>query len=278
MRAVGRMVLLLALGAWLGIAQAAEPLRILILPYTSTLNLMRVHQPLRDYLARQLDRPVEIYTAPDFPSFYRDSVSGEFDLIITGPHFGYLAAERGFLPLVRYRSTLRPMFVVRRDSGIQRVEQLRGRTVTLSTRLSISSIVGQQWLAQNGLVAGRDVRITESPSHTSAILAVDLGESDAAITTLTPFTQAPDDLRARLAYFETPVGVPHLITLASPRVPAAEAARIKAVLHAFSDTAGEGRAFFETTGYQGYVDLTPEDLAALRPYAELTRELLDEAQ
>jgi phosphonate transport system substrate-binding protein len=95
-----------------------------------------------------------LFTAADYFTFLNASLAGEYDLLITGPHFGVLCLKAGYQPLVRYRAVLQPVFVVRKGGDVHRLDDLRGRRIGLSSRLSISSIGGVKWLLDNGLQIG----------------------------------------------------------------------------------------------------------------------------
>ncbi len=270
------LVIVFALTLVSGLACAsnsAPALRLGILPFNSTLALIKTHLPLRQYLQAELGREMEIYTAHDYAAFHRDSLAGAFDLLITGPHFGILAMDHGWRPLFHYRAGLRPVFVVRAGSGLDRPERLKGKRIGLSNRLSVSSIVGLQWLAEQGLSAGDDYQVVERATHGAAIAAVAVGDLDAALTTHTPLRQVPADVRAKVTEWPTGVEVPHLMTLAHARLGADTIERVRRALLRFQETP-EGQAFFRDTGYQGYREVTPEALRALRPYVAVTERML----
>lgn len=265
---------LMAAGTGCGRAQES-PLRVVLLPFTNTMSLMEMYQPLREHLQGALGRPVHLFTAADFATHFRNVRDNDYDLAITGPHFGAWALDHGAQPVLRYSPTLRPVLVVRADSPITAPEQLRGHVVALSNRLSVSSITGEAWLAQLGLNAGKEYRLMESPTHTTAIMAVVLGEADGAITTHTPVRQAPEDVRRAIREIESPAGVPHLFTIATPAMPAAEVARIKAALLAFAQT-DSGKAFLERSGYQSYRDISAKDLETLKAPVALLQAIAPE--
>ncbi|MEW5789857.1 MAG: phosphate/phosphite/phosphonate ABC transporter substrate-binding protein [Pseudomonadota bacterium] len=248
-------------------------LRLGIMPFNSTLALIKTHQPLRQHLEASLGRPVEIYTSADYAAFHRDSLAGAFDLLITGPHFGVMCMEQGYVPLFHYKASLRPIFVVRADAGIRAADQLKGKRVGLSNRLSVSSIVGLKWLADNGLQAGRDFDVLEKSTHGAAIAAVAVGDLDAALTTYTPLKQVPPDVRAKVAELPTTVQVPHLMTLAQGRLGQATVDQVRDALAAFPATP-EGLAFFKDTGYQGYDAIGPGDLKILQPYVPIVKQMM----
>lgn len=247
------------------------PLRLGILPFNSTLALIKTHQPLRRYLEASLGVPVEIYTAADYVAFLRDSLAGNFDLLITGPHFGVLNIEQGYVPLFHYRATLKPVFVVRADSGIQDVSAFRGKRIALSNRLSVSSIAGLKWLADRGLMAGRDFEVLEKTTHGAAIAAVAVGDIEAALTTYTPLKQVPADVREKVAELPSSVNMPHLMTLAHARLGALQIDKIREALRAFPATP-EGQDFFRDTGYLGYEPVSAADIKSLQPLVPIVKQ------
>lgn len=260
---------------WLPLSAMAEqvPLRLGIMPFNSTLALLKTHQPLRQHLAASLGRPVDIYTSADYAAFHRDSLAGQFDLLITGPHFGVMCMDYDFQPLFHYKASLRPIFVVRGDAGIKDVSMLKGKRIGLSNRLSVSSIVGLKWLTDQGLKVNQDFQVIEKTTHGAAIAAVAVGDLDAALTTYTPLKQVPADVRARVVEIPTDVQVPHLMTLAHNRLGASGVARVREALRSFAATP-EGQKFFRDTGYQGYDPVNPADIKALQPYLPIVSQMM----
>jgi phosphonate transport system substrate-binding protein len=269
-RFAGFLIILLA--ATLANAQQSA-LRLGIMPFNSTLALIKTHQPLRLHLEAALKRPVEIYTSADYAAFHRDSLAGAFDLLLTGPHFGVMCIDHGYTALFHYKTSLKPIFVVGKEAGITGVDKLKGKRIGLSNRLSVSSIVGLRWLGEHGLQAGRDFEVLEKTTHGAAIAAVAVGDLDAALTTFTPLKQVPPDVRAKVSELPTTVQVPHLMTLAHNRLGPAQVEQVRAALQAFPATP-EGQAFFRDTGYQGYDPVGTADLKALQPYVPIVKQMM----
>ena len=255
------------------IAEQLPPLKLGIMPFNSTLALIKTHQPLTHYLEARLGRQVVIHTSADYFTYVNELLTGQFDLAIAGPHFGSMAKERGALILYRYKADLQPVFVVSADSPIKSLEDLRGKRVGLSSRLSISSIGGVKWLQDSGLRLEKDYQLYERSTHGAAIAAVAVGELDAALTTHTPLKQIPDDVRAKIRVLPLDIHVPHLMTLANPKLGSKTTEKIRVALREFANTA-DGQAFFKETGYLGYVEVTPTDLQALQPFVDLTVQMM----
>jgi phosphonate transport system substrate-binding protein len=254
-------------------AQTLPPLKMGIMPFNSTLALIKTHQPLIQHLETRLGRRISVYTSADYFTYVNELLDGQFDLAIAGPHFGSMAQERGSVILFRYTADLQPVFVVRADSGINKLDDLRGKRVGLSSRLSISSIGGVKWLHDQGLKLVKDYELVERSTHGAAVAAVAVGELDAALTTFTPLKQIPDDVRAKIRVLPLNIHAPHLMTLAHSRLGNAEVERVRKALREFPQTPA-GRAFFQETGYVGYADVSKADIQTLKPFVQLTVDMM----
>lgn len=271
---LGRRVLLLLLLLWVFPLMAdPAPIRLGIMPFNSTLALIRTHQPLRRHLQQALGQPVEIYTSANYVAFQRDSLAGDFDILVTGPHFGVICIDKGYTPLVRYDTTLQPVFVLKKDSAIKGIEDFRGKRIGLPNRLSVSAIGGLRWLREKGLVADRDFYVLGKTTHGAAIAGVAVGDLDAALTTYTPLKQVPQDVREHIRVMPTDVKVPHLMTLAHERLGTDRIERLRGALNSFPATP-EGESFFRETGYRGYLPIDEASVAALQGYVPIVRELM----
>jgi phosphonate transport system substrate-binding protein len=245
-----------------------------IVPFSSTTALLRVHQPLRGYLMRTLDREVTIYTSRDHGHFLDDALDNYFDIVITTAHFLPMLAEGGFVPLVRYRNPFDLLLVVKKESKIQSSGDLRGHHIGLPDRLSLFHIAGMQWLEATGMKAGVDYALSEHASHTDGMLAVDDGRIDAIITGRPPWLQLDAEVRGRLRLVEAEGGerLPAMMTLARPGLGEDMVEKVRAALLAFPGSP-EGQAFFAAAGYGGYVAPVPADIEAGRVYEPLVRRL-----
>lgn len=254
-------------------AQKLPPLKLGIMPFNSTLALIKTHQPLVQHLEAQLGRRVVAYTSADYFTYVNELLDGRFDLAIAGPHFGAMSQLRGMSILTRYKADLQPVFVVRVGSPIQTLNDLRGKRIGLSSRLSMSSIGGVKWLQDQGLILNRDYQLVERSTHGAAVAAVAVGEIDTALTTHTPLNQIPEDVRAKIRVMPLDIHTPHLMTLAHKRLGTPDMDRVRMALHSFPDTPA-GRTFFKETGYDGYRDVTAGDLAQLKPFVDLTVDMM----
>ncbi|MDK9723848.1 MAG: phosphate/phosphite/phosphonate ABC transporter substrate-binding protein [Sterolibacteriaceae bacterium MAG5] len=248
-------------------AGEAQPLRMGVHPYNSTLALVAMHQPLVRYLEKAIGRPVEFYTAADFDSYVASLVGGDYDLAICPPHFAVLASNRGMAPLVHYQLRLEPILLVRADGKLRTLKDLRGKRIAMADRTALIRIAVVKQLEENGLVAGRDYEIVEKPSHGASVAAAAVGEVDAGVITITILKQLPEDVQQQLRIIGTGISFPNLVTMAKRSFGTAELFRIRDALLAFQATA-EGKEFFFKSGFGGYEEVKVAEFDSLKPYVD----------
>jgi phosphonate transport system substrate-binding protein len=249
-------------------------LRLGVHPFNSTLALVATHRPLVAYLERTLQRPVEFYTSASFEAYIAALMSGEFDIAISPPHFALLAVERKhYVPVAHYTSFLEPFFVVRKDSPIKRAADVAGKTIAMADKTAFIRLVMIKQLSDAGLTAGKDYRIVERPTHAASIMAALEGEADLGLAMMTILRLQPPEVRQQLRPVMAGLKFPNLFTLAHQRLGVAQIAKLKQALQAFHSEP-DGHDFLDKSGYGDYHEVTPEEIAALRPYVDMARPLL----
>ena len=127
-----------------------DSLRISIIPVKDMSQLIEEYQPLADLLSRGLGKPVRLLHANSYDGVIDAAVSGGTDIAVMGPA-SYLKAWR-LNPAIEPFGTLPPasghfspgggyynsLLLVRSDSGLSDVADLRGRRVALNDPLSTS--------------------------------------------------------------------------------------------------------------------------------------------
>lgn len=272
LKLLGTLVVCLALSAH----AAGPPLRMGILPLLSPKVLFTQYQPLRVYLERELQRPVEMSTSPDFRRFHEDTLAGDFDLLLSAPHLArHAQLGAGFLPVATYLSINRAILVMSKERPVTKLEELRGHNFAIFDPLALVVLQARQWLEDQGLKAGRDYRVVVAPSQTSVVYSVQIGESLMGVIAPSGLRQISAEVRRDQiqVYAELPP-VRTQVWLVHPRM-AAEAERIKAALLRFGASA-EGARFYEGNEYDGMRAVGAEELRELDRLAREVGRLLQE--
>ncbi len=162
---------LLALPA---VAAKVRPLVMGIFPRRNIKLTYKLFTPLADYLSQQLDRDVVIETSKSFSDFWTNIKQRRYDIvhfnqyhyIVSHQYYGYdviaVNKELG-------STTIAGSLIVRKDSGINKISDLRGKTILFGGgRRAMQSYISATWLLrQGGLNAGDYIeRFAINPPNT----------------------------------------------------------------------------------------------------------------
>ncbi len=257
-------------------AQAVAPLEMGLLPNISARTLLSQYQPLREYLARVLQRPVHLSTAADWSVFHQRMASTEYELVATAPHMARLAQlDHGWQPVVQLLPNVRCLLVFAAARPIASVTDLRGKAVVLSNPQSLVAMHGMVWMASMGLRNGQDFSILRTPTDDSAGHVLLRGDATAALISAGELKAMPETERDQLRTLTTFAEVPGFMILAHARVDAAMLWQIKRHLLAFTDAgSSEAAAFMRATGFTGIREIPPGVLQSMDVFVQATREKL----
>lgn len=240
-----------------------------VFPYVSPGQLATFHTPLRDYLAISLKRPVTLVTAPDFNSFVERTSQGQYDIIITAPHLGRFAETHdGYNRLAQTGHFVQGIFLTRKDSGIQTIEDLRGKTVMIAQPISIIYQMAEHTLRENGLVPGESVTVLETRTHNNAMFAPLRSEADASVTGTLLWEVLGSDQKDQMRVIGTTEEAPGFMVMANKRLSTTDINRIKDLLFNFHKVAGS-KPYFEATGYKQFVKIDDSIMKRLDPNTKI---------
>jgi phosphonate transport system substrate-binding protein len=141
--------------------QPASPLIMGIFPRRNVQVTTQMFTPLARYLSRKLQRPVHLETSYDFASFWEQVKRQRYDLVHYN-QYHYLLSHKalGYRVIAKNQefgsSTIAGAIVVRKDSGIHTLQQLRGKKIVFGgDRLAMQSYISATYLLrQAGLKQG----------------------------------------------------------------------------------------------------------------------------
>lgn len=256
-----KLAALALLSVWGGAVQAENAnFNLGVFPQLSARVIVETYQPLADFLAESIRKPVNLESAADFYTFHTRTLGGEYDLVLTAPHLAWLAwKEGGYRPILTYLEPAKGFVFVRADSPYRQLADLRGGSIATPDPYAIINIRLERELAKAGLVPGRDLRVTAVGSHTNAATHVNEKQSDAAVVGVFPFLRLPKEIRDNLRVIAETSDLPSQVFLVPARTtPAAEQA-IRQAIEKFMLTAA-GQAFLQKTGFGGVRPLKNNEL------------------
>lgn len=230
-------------------AAAAEILSVGVVPQHSASRLARLWVPLLRELGQQSGLELRFRTAPDIPTFERRLADGVYDIAYMNPYhytvFSQTPGYRGFAH--EAGKQLAGILVVRRDSPLQRLEDLQGSQVAFPAPAAFAASV-----LTRAELARRNIDITPAfvSSHDSVYYAVAKGLYPAGGGVVGTLEGIDPKVGKELRIlWQSPGYTPHAFA-AHPRVPADKVARLLAAMQQL-DRSARGRALLEAVNLHG---------------------------
>lgn len=238
-----------------------KPLVFGVYPYLSPTQVVNQFSPLTQTLSEQLGQPVELRSAPNFPSFIERTRAGEYDFIFTAPHMGRLAEQRdGYLPVAQTGYPIVIVALTRQDSPVRTLADLKDRKLAVGAQLSMTYQIMVQALGKEGLQLGMDVRFIDTASFSNVAEAILRGEADAGATGTLLWDGMPAGQKAQLREVFRSDAVPGFLILAHRRITPDMRQALLRTLTGFHKS-DAGKQYFERTQQ---IDFRPVDAATMK--------------
>jgi len=166
-------------------AQAAQdPLVMGIFPRNKATETTTMYTPLANYLSERLGRKVILVTSKDFDSFWKGVMERKYDIVHYN-QYHYIQSATSYKVIAHNqefgKDAVAGALFVRKDSGINELAQLRGRTIIFGggKDAMLSYIAPRFLLMQAGLKEG-DFKTEFAVNPPNAALALYNKQADAA--------------------------------------------------------------------------------------------------
>ena len=143
-------------------AQNPEKLRFAVTDVQGLEELQRDYEPFRDALAESLGMEIEFFPVADRTAAAVALQSDQVDIVLTGPaEYVVMKAKTDAVPFIAItRPNYRSVIAVHKDSGIQSLGELKGKTIAMSDLGSTSGQLGPtKILVDAGLQPETDIEI-----------------------------------------------------------------------------------------------------------------------
>ncbi|MBF0247233.1 MAG: phosphate/phosphite/phosphonate ABC transporter substrate-binding protein [Alphaproteobacteria bacterium] len=237
-------VLTMTFGTWTMPVHAGQgALTLGFMPYLNAETVLEKYTPLARYLGAKLGREVRIEVAKDYAEHIRRTGQDELDIsFLGGSPYVVIGDEYGRKPLLaRFefagKPTFRSVIFVAKDSPIQAVADLKGKTMAFGNRNStLSTQVPLYTLIQGG-VGLDDLKAHEHlRNHDNVVMGVEVGDFDAGAVAEEVFHEYRGKAVRVLAY--SPELSTHVFVASQAMAPELRQAVADALLGVKDDPAG----------------------------------------
>lgn len=162
-----------------------DTLRVALLPDENASTLIKANEGLKKYLEAELGKKVEIVVTTDYSSMIEAMRRGRLELGYFGP-LSYVLAKGKSPELEPFAAqmkdgstTYHSVFIGSVEAGIEKPEDVKGKTMVYGDQASTSShLIPKSLLIDRGLEAGRDYSEQFVGSHDAVALAVQNGNAE----------------------------------------------------------------------------------------------------
>ena len=287
LRILTTLLLLLSLAQTGQAAGKPRPVQIAITPCTEILKTFKEDQPLAAYLERQLHQPVKLVIPKDFPEFERLIKEGGVEFAFQAPHtyvrLAHLYNREMLLKALTPEGAAkhRGVLIVRKDSPLQRVEDLKGKYVIFGAENDMAKNLSvKRLLAAKGIDPNKDLRgYKHDGSCESIALNVFLKTADAgAICDYSfkninePGNDAESEIPPKqLRILGRTEEIPTWVFAARTGVDATLIARVNKALIALSPKNNEQEGILESAEVGGFVKAKDSDFDEIRKFVPMAR-------
>ena len=206
-------------------------------PLHNPQRLLELYGPLVDEInAGMPEVELRLEASRDYQDYERKLYGGHFHFALPNPYQTVRALDRGYRVFGKMApdQDFRGLILVRRDAGIERVDDLKGRAVAYPAPTALAAtLLPQHYLHTRGLDVNRDIDNRYVGSQESAIEVLRRGQVAAAATWPVPWeayrARHPDVAQELLVKWETAPLVNNGWVVRGD-VPAADAQRFAALL------------------------------------------------
>ena len=160
-------------------ALAEGTLRVTAIPDEAPTELQRKFKPLGEYLEKEIGMKVEFIPVSDYPASVEALVAKKVDLVWFGGFTfvqAYIRSNKNVTPLVQREEDQKftSVFISRVDSGINKLSDLKGKTLSFGSPSSTSGhLMPRSYLLAEKIDPDTDLKqISFSGAHDATIAAV----------------------------------------------------------------------------------------------------------
>ncbi|MBI5890466.1 MAG: phosphate/phosphite/phosphonate ABC transporter substrate-binding protein [Nitrosomonadales bacterium] len=247
-------------------------------PLHNPKRLVEVYGPVADYLNTTLPQArFRIEASRNYEEFEKKLYGGHFDFAMPNPYQTVRSLKYGYRVFGKMGDDemFRGIILVRRDSGIRKVSDLKGKKVSYPAPTALAAtMMPQYYLHTHGLDVNRDIENLYVGSQESSIMNVLRGHVAAGATWPVPwkiFEHEKPELAAQLVVKWQTETLPNNGWVYRDDVPPELAVKVGNALVGLDKTA-EGRALLEKLGITRFEHATDETYRPVQRYLKVFSE------
>jgi len=249
-----------------------------ILPRLSAVELTTMFSPLAEYLSKETGEKVSLVIPKDFDAFQELVKSGKVDMGISNPIvYIQLKKEINVEPLAVSAETkagtkFRGIIIARKDSGIEKIQDLKGKKLIFVEEDSAAGYIFQMLLlSKAGMDVNKDfTKLPFAKKHDNVVMAVFNKAADAGGIREDDLDKMKDKVDlSQIKIVGYSDYFPNWPVYATPKLNKDTAAKVRAALLKLKPKEAESEKILGAAKLTGFATITDKDYDLLRQAAKL---------
>jgi len=233
-------------------------------PHLPPREMEAIYAPMTANLAKHLGVNIVFKTSSSFESFREKTSRAAFDIVFVQPfYYIQLAEQYGYLPLATRSEVLETIVVANKDSPINGIEDLRGKTVALPPKIAAVSLMLRAHLRKHNFVIGKDVFISHYKSHLSCLQQVLIRKADVCGTVIAGLRNFRNKMKANMKIISRTDSIPHTLFAVNPQMSEDHRNLILKTILSWNNS-DEGRKLLKKGHFTPFVQAFDEDYDSVR--------------
>ncbi|BAU47539.1 phosphate ABC transporter [Sulfurifustis variabilis] len=261
-------VVALSLAAHAARAEQPPPEYVLgVFPHLPPRDLEKVFAPMAKDLGARVGRRIALSSNTTYERFSENVDKEKFDIAFMQPFDYVRAADKfGYRPLATRTEKLSALVVVKQDSPLESIADLKGKRIGLPPETAAVSVLLANHLRTHGLKPGVDVTLSHHRSHVSCMQKVMIGEADACGTAAPAVRFFQSKMHVELKVVGRTREIPHTLFAIHPRVPERDREILRQRILSWGETE-EGKALLARGELTPFVAVSDADYDVVRELA-----------
>jgi phosphonate transport system substrate-binding protein len=270
MHAARRIACALGLAFCASQASAAEkPYEFGVFPNLPLARIYELHAPMASEFEAKLGRPVRLSSKAAYAAFGDELRNETYDIALVQP-FDYVDAhdKHGYLPLARRGEALEAVIVVRQDSPLASIKDLKGRIVSNPPENAAVSHLTSMAFRDAGIDPQTGLKRYYGKNHFACLQSVVIGAADACGTSeqaLRTIEKQKSQPSVPFRILHKTASIPHALFVAHKRVPQKERDVLLRTILEWPNTE-TGRKILDAGHFVPFVAARDADYEVVRRY------------
>lgn len=235
-----------------------------VFPHLPPRDLEEVYAPMAADLGEAIGHRIVLRSNTTFGRFMENLDKQTFDIAFVQP-FDYvrIADKYGYRPLAVRKEKLATIVVVKEDSKLKKLADIKGKTVALPPKVAAVSYLLKGHLKKEKIIPGKDVKLTHHRSHMSCMQQVLIGEAVACGTAAPAVRFFEHKTKVKMRVIGKTREIPHALFVIHPRVPESEREILRQRIMGWAKTA-DGKKMLKRGKLSPFIKIKDKDYDVVR--------------